>query len=96
MKETSNKKKQKEKWVDDGRTIADMNVPGMPWNAERGDRIRRKKPDNKPSHHEPLQLTKGERRAMIMGAFLAVLPFALVIFLGFFFIVFVLDFFWLN
>ena len=49
---------------DDGRTIADMNVDGMPWYApNRGD----------PESTEKVELTREEQRWMIGGALKAAL-----------------------
>ena len=53
---------------DDGRTIADMNVEGMPWyvnKEQRGD-------------DEPLQLTREQSRAVIGGVLKAALLIAAV------------------
>ena len=60
------KKKDKTPIYDDGHTIVDMNVDGMPWyNPYRGERKKRDK--DKP--------TFKERMAMIFGAYRAFLPF---------------------
>ena len=61
------KKKKKEKFVDDGRTIVDMNVEGMPW-------YRGKNYD--PSNPPP-KLTRKERFAVFRGAFVAMIPVVL-------------------
>lgn len=59
-------KKKKNDYYDDGRTIVNMNVDGMPWyNPNRTDR--KKKDKDKPSFKE--------RMAMIFGAYRAFLPF---------------------
>ncbi len=63
------KRKKKEYADDDGRTIANMNVDGMPWynpNKEEN--------DEKKKRMEELKITRKEKRAMILGAYLAYLP----------------------
>ncbi len=61
--------KRQDEWADDGRTIANMNVDGMPWyEPERQD----------PESSEKIQLTKEEQRYMIGGALKAALLVALV------------------
>lgn len=82
---------------DDGRTIANMNVPGMPWHTG--------VEHNQPRHHqdvqggtkqEPLVLTRGERRALIKGVISAILPLILAFAIGYFLIFLFLDFVWLR
>lgn len=81
----------KERFVDDGRKIADMNVEGMPWSM----RLSTKK-EQKATELEQLNMTRGERRALVMGAISAVLPLLLA-FAGLFFLAFLLlDLLWLN
>lgn len=65
---------------DDNRTIADMNVEGMPWYVPKDE-------DNKPT--EKIQLSKEERRAMGKGVFMAVLV-TTVVFVSVFFLVILL------
>ena len=60
---------------DDGRTIVDMNVEGMPWYQPRSGKDVNVDPDDKP--------TRKERRSMVFGAFLAYLPAFLTFLLGF-------------
>ena len=55
-------KKKKTKFVDDGRTVADMNVEGMP--CYRGKNY---EPDKMP------KLTRAERRAVFIGTFLSMI-----------------------
>lgn len=75
-------KKKKQKFIDDGRTIYNMDVDGMPH--------RRKKEDP-----NGVYLTKAERRAAIIAAILHFMPILfLVIFC--FTIVMVLLYFWLK
>ena len=59
---------------DDGRTIVDMNVEGMPWYQPRS-KDGKVSEDDKPK--------RKERRAMIKGAFLAYLPAFCAIMIGF-------------
>ena len=62
------KKTQKTPIYDDGRTIVDMNVEGMPWYNPNRTGGKRK------NHDKP---TFKERMAMIFGAYRAFLPFVL-------------------
>ncbi len=57
-------KKKRQPFVDDGRTIAEMNIDGMPW--YRPDRGKKVKEEAKP--------TGKERRAMYRAGYLAYLP----------------------
>ena len=66
------KKKQLPEW-DDGRTVADMNVEGMPW--YRPDRGKKVNEEDKP--------TRKEKRALIRAGYLAYLPHFLAILFGF-------------
>ena len=63
------KKKDKTPIYDDGHTIVDMNVDGMPWYNP--NRTKDKKDRDKPRFKE--------RMAMIFGAYRAILPFALLV-----------------
>ncbi|MBR2970949.1 MAG: hypothetical protein IKC48_04050 [Clostridia bacterium] len=63
---------------DDGRTIANMNVEGMPWYEPN-----KEEKDKKKQQMEDLRITRKERRAMIWGAYLAYLPMLLVMLAGF-------------
>ena len=67
------RKKKKTYDDDDGRTIANMNVEGMPW--YRPDAGKEVKEEDKP--------TRKEKRAMIWAAYLAYLPRLLAILAGF-------------
>lgn len=72
------KRKKKEYADDDGRTIANMNVDGMPWynpNKEEN--------DEKKKRMEELKITRKEKRAMILGAYLAYLPMFLTAIVAF-------------
>lgn len=57
-------KRKRDEFEDDGRTIADMNVDGMPWYLEK----REKQPEQ-----EKIELTKEEGRAMMGGILKATL-----------------------
>lgn len=76
------KKNQEEKFVDDNRTIVEMNVDGFPWYDGHGPREKAEKKDrDKP--------TRKERIKMIFGMYKAVLPYLLIT-IGCFTLVFVL------
>lgn len=63
-----------DRFEDDGRTVADMNVEGMPWYTPG------KKPSESQSEtdQEPITLTKAEGRALMGGVVLAALLIAAV------------------
>ncbi len=75
-------KKKKQKFIDDGRTIYNMDVDGMPH--------RRKKEDP-----NGVYLTKKERKAAIIAAILHFMPILFGVILCFT-IVMVLLYFWLK
>ena len=80
------KGKKKEVYYDDGRTIVNMNVEGMPWyNPNRSER--KKKDKDKPRFKE--------RMAMVFGAYRAFLPFVLATVIAFG-IVAVILYLWLS
>ncbi|MCF7924878.1 MAG: hypothetical protein K9L64_07240 [Candidatus Izimaplasma sp.] len=60
-------KKKKPEIIDDGRTIAEMNVKGFRW-------YQSKETISKKAKIKALDLTPRERRAMIIGSYLAYLP----------------------
>lgn len=66
-------KKKREKFVDDGRTVADMNVEGMPWYAPTA-----QKSSVSGKESEPLSLSRKEKAAMMRGVMAAALLVALV------------------
>ncbi len=68
------KTRKKEPFIDDGRTIANMNVDGMPWYIDEAKR----KQETVSDSGEPLELTKKERRAAMGGILAAVLLIGLV------------------
>lgn len=79
-------KKKKNDYYDDGRTIVNMNVDGMPWyNPNRTDR--KKKDKDRPRFKE--------RMAMIFGAYRAFLPFVAIT-VGAFTVVALLLYLWLS
>lgn len=63
-------KKKKQYDDDDGRVIAPMNVPGMPWRMDLSD-DRRHSPEREvqkeESSEEPIELTREEKGAMLRG-----------------------------
>ncbi|MDF2685741.1 MAG: hypothetical protein K0S55_922 [Clostridia bacterium] len=98
MKLKSNKDNKKSKnntEPDDMRTIADMNVPGMPWYSTPWSKVKRNSASND-KNNERVELTKGERKALLKAAFLAVLPIILIYAVGFTVIMLLLYFFWLH
>lgn len=78
----SKDKRKNNDFVDDGSTVADMNVEGFHW-------YQSKKSKEKKKEFVDLGLNPKERRAMVKGAFLAFLPLFLVI-VGSFIIVYLL------
>lgn len=86
--DNKDRKSKKKEFVDDGRTIVDMNVDGFRWYVPA--KTKRQK-----SELSGLNITKEERRAMMKGAFLAVLP-VLFAALGVFTAIFLLTYAWLS
>lgn len=71
------RKNKKDEWVDDGKTIANMNVDGMPWyNPEKRE---------KSKDEEKINLTPKEKRAFIWATIRSALFIALI-FAGVFFL----------
>ncbi|MGL4362259.1 MAG: hypothetical protein ACRCSG_03140 [Cellulosilyticaceae bacterium] len=89
-------RKKKEPFVDDGRTIANMNVPGMPWHLDGPKVPTIDDMSTKKEHIEELQLTKKERRAMIRGVMMAVMPITFIFVVGYFIIFLFIHFVWLS
>lgn len=79
--------------IDDGRTIAHMDFDGMPWLQRRK---RSQKNKDQPSEWDKLDLSRKERRAMIFGGILAILPWAFLYAALFFLAMLFLDFVWLR
>lgn len=77
------KKRKKEKWVDDGRVIANMNVDGMPGTPYKPRKRRRFDEFGQTvEKREPIELTGTERMAISWGvilAYIAVLLGAIVL-----------------
>ncbi|MBP7401543.1 MAG: hypothetical protein KBA30_02895 [Clostridia bacterium] len=74
---------------DDGRTIADMDLEGMPWH--------RKGAWQRPAKAgPPPDLSPEERRAAITGMLKAVCLIAAAYFAGFLVLLLLLDWFWLR
>ena len=69
---------------DDGRTIADMNVDGMPWSGDRRGALRRivsrrqEEDGGQAPDPDEQQLSKRETRSLIFGALLAALAIGAV------------------
>ncbi|MBR2646249.1 MAG: hypothetical protein IKD47_01635 [Clostridia bacterium] len=68
-KETEKTKQDEIVYIDDNRTVADMNVEGMPWYVK-GGYDKKKSPD---------KLSFKERFALVFGAYRAYLPVVAVI-----------------
>lgn len=85
------KKNKKQKFIDDGRTIADMNVEGMPWYnpAE-------KKAGTDASKSELASLSGKETAAMIKGVMAAALLVAVIFIVVFFVFILFCKFIWLK
>ena len=69
--------KKHDHFEDDGRTIADMNVDGMPWYVQKRERPAA-------SESEPLELSRKEKWAMMGGILKATILVTLAFGLGFF------------
>jgi len=66
---------------DDGRTVANMNVDGMPWYVEEN-KSRKTGPDA-PEGEKPYEMTRPEKRAFMSGVLGATLIVAAVFALGY-------------
>ena len=73
---------------DDGKTIANMNVEGMPWY--------RPPQSTDPENGERIELSSEEGRAAMWGALKAALLVAAVFVLGFFLFILFCDTVWLK
>ena len=82
--------KKKPSFVDDGRTIANMNVEGMPWYSEA-----KNKPENK-GKNDFTDLTFKEKRAMMRGILGAALLIAALFLLVFFLFILFCSYVWLK
>jgi len=72
-------RRKRDEWVDDGRVIADMGVPGMPGMFGRSKKRRFDPFGERKRKQEPVELTRREKRSIGLGAASAYLLFALVI-----------------
>lgn len=79
----------KDEWVDDGKTIVNMNVDGMPW-------YRPELPDEPEEGFKPISLSQEEGRAAMWGALKAALLVAGIFILGFFLFLLFCDNIWLK
>ena len=70
------RKAKREEFEDDGRTIANMNVDGMPWYARGVRDPLRDDPDSPASDGEKPRMSRGERRGYIRAALAATLLIA--------------------
>ena len=77
-------KEKKEKFVDDGRVIAPMNVPGMPWYDERAAKASKGEQTENTNQVIYKNLSKEEKKAyrqetrgIIKGIIIRILPFLL-------------------
>ncbi|MBR4308672.1 MAG: hypothetical protein IKT58_03655 [Oscillospiraceae bacterium] len=70
---------------DDGRTIANMNVDGMPWYRP----ATSEKPKRNPMMDE--ELSKEAKRGLYWGTFKAVFLVGMVFFVGYFLLIFLLT-----
>ena len=71
------KKKPREEYEDDGRTIAPMNVDGMPWYIPEEQRLKRTESAQN-RHGSQDELSPKERRSMLAGVLGAVFVVAAV------------------
>ena len=76
-------KKKKDKYIDDGHTIYNMDVEGFKWH------------DNKIKNKNRIYVSKEERRLLIKAALKTYIPKFLIILLGFTLAI-ILLYFWLN
>lgn len=84
------KNKKKPSFIDDGRTIANMNVEGMPWYSEQ-----KNKPENK-GENDFTDLTFKEKRAMMRGILGAALLIVALFLLVFFLFILFCSYVWLK
>lgn len=83
---------EKDRWderEDDGRTIASMNVDGMPWYTRGGDDV----PDEDPARY---QMTQEEKGAYIWAAIRSGLLILFVFAVAFFLFLLFCDFVWFR
>lgn len=82
-------KSDKQNFGDDKRTVADMNVEGMPWYIS-------KEAYQKHTDIKSLALTKEERRAMFKAMVSAMVPITVIVVISAFVIFLFLDLVWLS
>lgn len=85
------KKNKKQKFIDDGRTIADMNVEGMPWYNPVSN-----KAGTDASKSELTSLSGKETAAMIKGVMAAALLVAVIFIVVFLLFILFCKFIWLK
>lgn len=83
-------KKKKTKFVDDGRTIADMNVEGMPWYTPG------KKEEGQKDTPKEYDLTRKEMFAMMRGILGAAMLIAAIFLLVFFLFILFCSHVWMQ
>lgn len=83
-------RKKKSKFVDDGRTIADMNVEGMPWYTPEE---KKKQPEEEAFNQK---LTRKEMFAMLRGILGAAMLIAFLFLLVFFLFILFCSHVWLQ
>ncbi len=82
----------KQSFQDDGRTIANMDVPGMPWH---GNKSQQATEEIQRSAVEELGLTKEEKRAVLKGVLMAVLPIGAIFGVAYVGILLFIQYVWL-
>ncbi len=87
--------KKQNKWEDDGRTIADMNVDGMPW-YNPGKKARDAAPSKTESGEAPEPMGFKETLYVTKGVLLASLAVAAVFIVVFFLFILFCKFIWLK
>lgn len=89
------KKDRKQYADDDGRTISNMNVDGMPWyDKGRSQKKKAEKPEK--NTVDGVYLSGSEKRAMVGGVFAAALLVAGIFALGFFLFILFCTKVWMN
>lgn len=96
--EKKQKKRHKKDFVDDGRTISNMNVEGMRWYEPRRAKTNTQTASKKEGDDAPqsLLLTKKERSAIVRAGMGMALKFSLFVIGIFFVVVLLLRVFWLR
>ncbi len=79
------KKKEQTEYIDDGRTIANMNVEGMPWYNP-----------SKRNEGEAYKPSKGESVYILFGILKAAMLIALIFAIGFLAFILFTDYIWLR